>query len=164
MDGYVWQTTTAQGSVTEGAAMPEEDADFAALAARRVILAEMQRQRGKLDDPATLDRCTPWQKQQSIVTPYSSMIVLVTERQENLLEQLSELDDRYQREVEALGETSPSTQLPLSGVPEPEEWLLIGLALALAGYVWITRGAHRLHLSVNPLRIPVVDLKDNRRG
>jgi len=67
------------------------------------------------------------------------MIVLVTLQQENLLEHLSDLDDRYQREVEALGETNPATQLPLSGVPEPEEWLLIGLALLMVAYVLYTR-------------------------
>jgi len=137
VDGYMWQTLPIEGSTLEG----KDDPGFAPLAARRVILAEMQRQRAGLDDPAILDQLHALAQEQSIVTPYSSMIVLVTLRQENLLEHLSELDDRYQREVEALGETTPSTQLPLSGVPEPEEWLLIGLALAMAAYVVITRRA-----------------------
>lgn len=136
VDGYVWQTSPAKA----GAAPADHGDGFADLAARRVILSEMQRQRGELDDPETLDQLHSLAQENGIVTPYSSMIVLVTELQESLLEDLSELDDRYQREVEALGETTPATQMPLSGVPEPEEWLLIGLALALAGYVWFTRG------------------------
>jgi len=143
VDGYLWQTSPAQSGPAESAT----DDGFAALAARRVILAEMQRQRGALNDPETLDQLHVLAQQESIVTPYSSMIVLVNSQQETLLEQLSGLDDRYQREVEALGETQPATQLPLSGVPEPEEWLLIGLALALAAYVWITRGSFRLRQS-----------------
>jgi putative PEP-CTERM system integral membrane protein len=150
VDGYLWQVAPARASAAGEVATAANDAGFEALAARRVILAEMQRQRGKLGDPETLDGLHALAKEQSIVTPYSSMIVLVTERQEDLLEQLSGLDDRYQREVESLGETSPSTQLPLAGVPEPEEWLLMGLALAFAGYVWVTRGAHRLQLSATP--------------
>ena len=143
VDGYVWQTGPAQSIP----AVSSADDGFAALAARRVILAEMQRQRGKLDNPEILDQLHALAQQESIVTPYSSMIVLVNQQQETLLNRLSELDDRYQREVEALGETEPSTELPLSGVPEPEEWLLIGLAVALAVYVWITRGSFRLRLA-----------------
>jgi putative PEP-CTERM system integral membrane protein len=149
VDGYVWQTMPTEANTPES----EEDAGFAPLAARRVILAEMQRQHGKLSDPATLDQLHALAQAQSIVTPYSSMIVLVTQQQGDLLEHLSELDDRYQREVEAVGETQASTQLPLSGVPEPEEWLLIGLALALAGYVWITRSPLRLRPRSSSLRI-----------
>ena len=148
VDGYVWQTAPAETAAAERGA---EDG-FTALAARRVILAEMQRQRGKLDDPETLDQLHALAQEESIVTPYSSMIVLVNQQQESLLNQLSELDDRYQREVEALGETQPATELPLSGVPEPEEWLLIGLALALAGYVWITRGSFRMRHSSSTVR------------
>jgi putative PEP-CTERM system integral membrane protein len=136
VDGYLWQAAPHTGS---SAGANSEDPGFAPLAARRVILAEMQQQRGSLDDPATLDQFHRLAQEQSIVTPYSSMIVLVTPIQESLLENLSELDDRYQREVEGLGETTPATQLPLSGVPEPEEWLLIGLSLAMAGYVLLTR-------------------------
>jgi putative PEP-CTERM system integral membrane protein len=154
VDGYVWQTAPVQSTT------PVElvDDGFSALAARRVILAEMQRQRGKLEDPKTLDQLHALAQQQSIVTPYSSMIVLVTERQESLLKQLSSLDDRYLREVEGLGETTPATQLPLSGVPEPEEWLLIGLALVMAVYVWFTRGKLRLRQAS-----AVVQLKDHTK-
>ncbi len=164
VDGYLWQAAPAQASAAGSAPTSADEDGFAALAARRVILAEMQRQRGKLDDPATLDALHALAKEQSIVTPYSSMIVLVSDRQESLLEQLSKLDDRYQREVEALGETSASTQLPLAGVPEPEEWLLIGLALIFAGYVWVTRRAPRLRLSVSPLGVRAAHSERNRTG
>ena len=78
-----------------------------------------------------------------IVTPYSSMIVLVDLTQKYLLQSLEKLEDRYQREVEAIADTVPRSNTPLIGVPEPEEWLLIGLALAIL--LWYTlRGKVRL--------------------
>lgn len=131
VDGYLWETRLLDSRLaqTTGAVSVEEG--FAPLAARRVILAEMQRSRGDLSDLQTLDNLHSLAQGQSIVTPYSSMIVLVTQQQEELLRGLSKLDDRYQREVESLGETTPATQIPLSGVPEPEEWLLIGASLVL---------------------------------
>ena len=100
-------------------------------AARRLILAETQRQREALDQPETLDRLHALAQTYQLVSPYSSMIVLVTPSQQNLLEHLQQGADRYQREVESLADTTPSTPLPLTGVPEPQEWLLIGLAVAM---------------------------------
>jgi shikimate 5-dehydrogenase len=49
------------------------------------------------------------------------MIVLVNERQVEALEIAEQREDRYEREYEGLINTTP-----LAGVPEPEEWLLIG--------------------------------------
>ncbi len=69
----------------------------------------------------------------SIVTPYSSMIVLVNERQEKLLDELETQDDRFQREHEDVGETIPENTL-ITGVPEPEEWLLLGLVVLMLGW------------------------------
>ena len=67
-------------------------------------------------------------------TPYSSMIVLVDARQQQLLDKLANQDDRFQRELEQIGETSPVT---VTGVPEPHEWLLIGLALLILAWIVI---------------------------
>lgn len=134
IDGYVWTIQTQKPAL----AAPSSNG-FSSLAARRVILAEMQRQRAQLDDPRTLDQLHSIATGESIVTPYSSMIVLVNAEQERLLRELSKLDDRYQREVEDLGNTSPATQTPLTGVPEPEEWLLIAMALLLLAYALISR-------------------------
>lgn len=64
------------------------------------------------------------------------MIVLVDERQRRLLETLEASSDRFQREVEEVGETLPQSALSVTGVPEPEEWLL--LALAAAMLLWYT--------------------------
>jgi putative PEP-CTERM system integral membrane protein len=139
LGGYLWivqPTEQAETALPAGAQVQIHTPDdpFAALAARRLILAEMQRNRGSIDNIETLDALHTLAMEYGIVTPYSSMIVLVDWQQQNMLNNLSNLKDRYQREVEAIGETTPSTPLPLRGVPEPQEWLLIGLAVALLAY------------------------------
>ena len=93
---------------------------------------------------ANLDAIHALAVENAIVTPYSSMIVLVDAQQQAMLDRLSNLDDRYAREVEALGETTPSTPLPFAGVPEPHEWLLLGLAAAMLIYMAYTRRAKLL--------------------
>lgn len=106
--------------------------DFAALAARQFILHQMAQNRASITDLATLDALHALAIEHSIVTPYSSMIVLVTDQQQRRLDQLEEGDDRFEREFEDVGETD---QLTVTGVPEPEEWLLIGLAVAMLGWL-----------------------------
>ena len=75
----------------------------------------------------------------SIVTPLSSMIVLVNAPQELLLDKLEAQDDRFQREHEDVGETIAAP--PVAAVPEPEEWLLISLMAGLL--VWYGRSKRR---------------------
>ena len=36
--------------------------------------------------------------------------------------------------MEAIGDTTPAAQTPLTGVPEPHEWLLLILAAGLLAY------------------------------
>ncbi len=52
--------------------------------------------------------------------------------------------DRFQREFEAVGET-PDSNLTITGVPEPEEWLL--LALAAAMLAWYVHTRRRVYVS-----------------
>jgi putative PEP-CTERM system integral membrane protein len=132
VDGYLWQvvdTVNAPGD----ALLHTADSPFAPLAARRRILAEMAAQRGQITELATLDALHELALTYDIVTPYSSMIVLVNAEQRRMLEQLSAQDDRFERAFEELGNTTPPPVV--TGVPEPEEWLLIGLALAALGWV-----------------------------
>ena len=130
IDGYVWSIipTQAVGGITAAGD------DFAPLAARRLILATMRRERGKLDQLATLDRLHDIAIKNSIVTPYSSMLVLVNARQQELLDELQSQGDRFQRESEDVGQTQPPSQPSVTGVPEPEEWLLLALAVAMIGW------------------------------
>jgi putative PEP-CTERM system integral membrane protein len=144
VDGYLWTvlpTDAADAALLpdiELAVLPAED-PFAALAARRLVLAEMQRNRGSIDELETLDYLHALALNYEIVTPYSSMIVLVEYSQQYLLDKLSNLDDRYEREVEALGDTTPKAPVPLAGVPEPHEWLLMALVAVLLVYLSYTK-------------------------
>ncbi len=139
IDGYHWTTiadaSKAQAGLTQ--ALPTNDG-FAALAARRLIVSEMQRQRGSLAEAETLDQLHTIAMEYGIVTPYSSMIVLVTPEQQRLLDQLEKRDDRFQREYEEVGDTAPENPFDVTGVPEPEEWLLLALAAAMLGWYLYT--------------------------
>jgi hypothetical protein len=152
VDGYVWSvlpTDQANAALLPNIELTVHSANdpFAALAARRLILAEMQRNKGTINQLDTLDALHALATEYGIVTPYSSMIVLVEASQQQLLDKLANLEDRYQREVESLGDTAPSTPLPLAGVPEPHEWLLMGLAAGMLVYLVYTKRRQALLIS-----------------
>lgn len=150
LDGYVWIVlpTDLAGSEYPDIASQASSDGFTAIAARRYILAEMQKQRGTIKELETLDKLQALAKQNSIVTPYSSMIVLVNARQQQLLDRLSQASDRYTREYEDIKNTVPSTPTPLNGVPEPQEWLLMGLAGAILLWYAAKRGLIRLPVHI----------------
>jgi putative PEP-CTERM system integral membrane protein len=135
IDGYTWLTLPTRQ--VEGDPVAAADDDFAAFAARRLILAAMQRRQAELNQLETLDQLHAIAIEHSIVTPYSSMIVLVTQDQERRLDRLEAEGDRFQREYEEVGETNPD----LTGVPEPEEWLLLALVVGMLG--WYLRSRFR---------------------
>ncbi len=143
IDGYLWLTlpATQAEAVTELDPPTEAPLDvFAAFAARRLILAEMARQRGNLTDLAILDHLHALAIKYSLVTPYSAMIVLINERQQKMLDELEKRADRFDREYEEIGETEAENPFTVTGVPEPEEWLLLGLVMImLGGYIYTRR-------------------------
>jgi len=127
----MWTVLPADQTESLGLEPNPEESGLIAFAARRLILAEMQRYGGDLSQVSTLDNLHALAQEFSIVTPYSSMIVLVNSDQQRLLDHLAEGSDRFDREFEQLKDTVPSTTTPLTGVPEPHEWLLIGLAVIM---------------------------------
>jgi putative PEP-CTERM system integral membrane protein len=142
VDGYLWlalPTETVQAGEYAGLRADTSNQGFAALAARSLVLAEIRRNRGTISQLETLDYLHALAKEYSIVSPYSSMLVLVNIQQQELLNRLSEGKDRYDREVESIGETSPGSPIPLAGVPEPQEWLLLGLVAAMLAYIGYTK-------------------------
>lgn len=148
VDGLLWltlPTEIANARPTNEVRLLKPDHPLAAFAARRAILSEMQKNKGKLTQVATLDQLHALAKQYSIVTPYSSMIVLVNDVQRKQLDELEKKDDRFQREKETVGETTNEDNPTVTGVPEPEEWLLIGLAVSLLG--WFMRSRRRVRVS-----------------
>lgn len=146
IDGYTWSVLPTDHAEAEYSTIPATPATDAAplgngvgaLAARRLIMAEMHRQRAALDVD-TLDALHAIATEHSIVTPYSSMIVLVTDQQQKRLDDLEANDDRFEREYEQVGETMPQNPLAVTAVPEPEEWLLLILAAALLAWYAYSR-------------------------
>lgn len=140
VDGYAWFVSTTHGKPGSAAPVLIDNDGFAAFAARRVILDTMYRERANLRQLSTLDQLHALATKNNIVTPFSSMIVVVNPQQEQLLQTLEARGDRFEREVEQVGETLGQNALSVTGVPEPHEWLLIALAAAmLAGYAYKTR-------------------------
>jgi len=141
VDGYEWVTVKSDTAIPAGVEFIRHDIDdaFVPLAARRLILNEMYQHRGKIEDLGLLDYLHGIAQEYGIVTPYSSMIVLVLQNQQARLDQLEAQDNRFEREAEEMGETTPAP-MEVTGVPEPHEWLLIIIGSAILGwYAWNKR-------------------------
>ncbi|MGC4122429.1 MAG: TIGR02921 family PEP-CTERM protein [Myxococcales bacterium] len=119
--GYLWTMEAAQAATSAGD-------PFAPLAGRQLILAMGRWAQG--DALARLDAVHAVAREQRIVTPYSSMLVLVDDEQRRRLAQLEAQADRFEREVEpgTEGARSGSDLFDVSAVPEPHEWVLLSLA------------------------------------
>jgi putative PEP-CTERM system integral membrane protein len=133
-DGYAWMMAAATAETTP-------DKEFEPLAARQLVLGLSRKMGSSLEE---LDAIHAIAKTHDIVTPYSSMIVLVNERQEEALKNAESKSDRFDREVESGNEqlSKPFDPLTVSGVPEPEEWMLMGLCAI--GLIFIIRHQRRL--------------------
>lgn len=84
----------------------------------------------------------------NIVTPFSSMIVLVDDVQKKMLEDAEASDDRFERQVESGKEvlSNPHSTLEVSAVPEPEEWLLLIIVIGfLTHHLYNKRNAISRH-------------------
>jgi putative PEP-CTERM system integral membrane protein len=135
VDGYLWLTLPAAG-------LGDAALSNAPIATRRLLLTELHHMRAEPEQLETLDQLHALAVEQSIVTPLSSIIVLVTPRQEPMLNQLEARGDRFEREVEQVGDTVPANAFALTGVPEPEEWLLLALVAGMVA--WYLRSARRV--------------------
>jgi len=133
VDGYVWSyAKTPQSKKTaKSAAVAElkdtENEGFKPIAARQLITA-LSKQKSS-NQLTQLDAMHAVAKIFKVVTPYSSMIVLVNDAQREQLKRAEAKSDRFDREVESGKEelTKPNNPLNVSGVPEPEEWLLLAV-------------------------------------
>jgi putative PEP-CTERM system integral membrane protein len=131
VDGYVWsyaKTPQSEKTVKSAAVADFKDAGnegFKPIAARQLIAA-LSKERSS-NQLSQLDAMHSLAKSFKIVTPYSSMIVLVNDAQRQQLKEAEAKNDRFKREVESGKEelTKPNNPLNVSGVPEPEEWLLL---------------------------------------
>ncbi|WP_009631160.1 TIGR02921 family PEP-CTERM protein [Synechocystis sp. PCC 7509] len=97
--------------------------EFNPFAARQLI--NYLGQDRDLKEIANLDGIHQVAKASQIVTPYSSMIVLVNDQQKNDLKQAEQKSDRFKREIEDKQMPTFNNPLAVSAVPEPAEWMLI---------------------------------------
>lgn len=139
IDGYYWRAYRPGEAVNVKVDAAAADTGLQALAARRLVLDEMYRSRDTLNQLDVLDRIHAVAVQNSIITPYSSMIVLVADRQKAQLERFEGNIDRFQREAEQVGTTQIPGIFAVTGVPEPHEWLLIFVAGLFLIYVLRTK-------------------------
>ncbi|MEM8862841.1 MAG: TIGR02921 family PEP-CTERM protein, partial [Chloroflexota bacterium] len=96
VDGYEWMVLEAGQSGPANSIVHTSDSPFAKMAARQLILADMRANKGRISDVALLDSLHEIALDQAIVTPFSSMIVLVNQAQKDRLEELENQDDRFQ--------------------------------------------------------------------
>ena len=125
LDGYLWQVEALEDGATatkENGAPSKAPAEFAfeAVAARQVIRQQMP----EPTNLEALDAVHAIAKRTGIVTPYSSMLVLVDERQREALKAAEAGADRFEREVEDGSDdlSDPGNPLTVS-VPEPGQVL-----------------------------------------
>ncbi|MCA9649110.1 MAG: hypothetical protein KC501_04340, partial [Myxococcales bacterium] len=120
----------ASGEAAASPGRPAVAGDPFAPIATRALVAHLA---GQLDHQTLegLDRIHQLAVGGRVVTPWSSMIVLVDDAQRRALARASEADDRFEREAESGVEdtTTPGAPLELAATPEPEEWLLLCMVL-----------------------------------
>ena len=145
IDGYSWQVTQSTGDQSPDNLAGDNNAINAieSISARQLVyyLSGQGDQELSLQQ---LDNIHNVAKTYDIVTPYSSMIVLVNDQQREELRKAEEREDRFDREVEKGFEDLDQPFNPLessgsdiSGVPEPDFWMLlivVMLGLSLVVY------------------------------
>lgn len=138
VDGYAWfmennkplDITSLPKELEENKQSESDINWFEPLAARQLIIGL-----GKNVDVKNLgglDVIHAIAKNFKIVSPYSSMIVLVNDAQRQELKKAESQKDRFDRQVEDGKKelTKPVDAMKSSSIPEPEEWLGILVAIA----------------------------------
>jgi putative PEP-CTERM system integral membrane protein len=129
VDDYSWTVTKSDANSSSSSSNPE----LVALAARQVVSSLGSQTKNQLSIQQ-LDAIHQLAKKKSIVTPYSSMIVLVNDEQREQLKAAEARTDRFEREVETGAEQletpfNPFEATEVSGVPEPDLWILLGMVI-----------------------------------
>ena len=127
--------------VLDHQSIAHEDTAFAPLAAHLQIANAIR----QVSPPSVeqLDRLHGLARKAHIVTPYSSMLVLVNDQQKKALSAAEQQANRFERDVERGDEVlqKPSNPFSASMTPEPEEWLLLIVSLLAAAMMWRRRSA-----------------------
>ena len=128
-DGYAWFIEKKSGEEII------ED-NFAPLAAQKLVLGLSKKM--NLETLEELDAIHAIAKTYKIVTPYSSMIVLVNDEQREALRRAEAAADRFNRKVEDGKEqlTDPNNPLDAASVPEPG--MILGM-VAMGFFLFILK-------------------------
>jgi putative PEP-CTERM system integral membrane protein len=142
LDGYSWtiQPVTAANLANQATSQGTHPDTLEAIAARQLI--KQQSRALDITQVSALDGIHAIAKRTGIVTPYSSMLVLVDERQRELLRAAEAGEDRFEREVED-GQndlTNPDNPLAAS-IPEPSQ--VLGLGMAAIALIFLKRKSDR---------------------
>lgn len=147
VDNYAWFLSQAPDPTAKQA-----DTGFDAIAARQWVTQVSQSL--KPEQLKELDAVHVLAKRYNLVTPYSSMIVLVNDQQKRDLKAAEQDKDRFQREGEDKPPSAPVASAaftPFSNVsstPEPAEWLLLAILTVMLGMVYqrnATKKVESLH-------------------
>jgi putative PEP-CTERM system integral membrane protein len=136
VDGYAWSMEKVETGNT--ASIQEKETaskGFEPVAARQLVTGLSKKIEG--NQLAQLDAIHAVAKTYEIVTPYSSMIVLVNDEQREALKQAEAEKDRFERKVENGKERLTQPNNPLS-VSVPEPGMLVGL-VAIALFLMVSR-------------------------
>ncbi|MEA5593509.1 TIGR02921 family PEP-CTERM protein [Rivularia sp. UHCC 0363] len=129
VDGYAWYLGKSENNSTQ-------QTGFQQLAAKQLIRGLSKQV--KLDNLESLDAIHAIAKKYKLVSPYSSMLVLVNDEQRRLLKEAEAAKDRFDRKLESGKEdlTKPNNPLKTS-VPESSN----GLVLAGSGLLllWVVK-------------------------
>jgi putative PEP-CTERM system integral membrane protein len=142
VDNYAWFLTQTADPTAK-----QKDDGFEPIAARQWVTQVSQSL--KPTQLKELDAVHVLAKKYNLVTPYSSMIVLVNDRQKQDLKNAEQGKDRFQREGEDKQLPTPSAisatpnsnvsamqNSNVSATPEPAEWLLLAISIGLLGIVY----------------------------
>ncbi|NEP74988.1 MAG: TIGR02921 family PEP-CTERM protein [Okeania sp. SIO2G4] len=117
-DGYAWfMEKKSGGEIIED--------NFAPLAAQKLVLGLSKKM--NLETLEELDAIHAIAKTYKIVTPYSSMIVLVNDEQREALRRAEAAADRFNRKVEDGKEQLTDPNNPLENVSVPEPGMVLGM-------------------------------------
>jgi putative PEP-CTERM system integral membrane protein len=132
VDGYAWYWE----QINYNLLIPQKS-DLKEIAVRQLIL-QLSKQT-KLDNLQSLDAIHSLAKKYGIVTPYSSMLVLVNDEQRQLLKEAEAQNDRFDRQLENGKEnlTKPNNPLKVS-VPEPSGGWVLGMSV-IAVLIFVKR-------------------------
>ncbi|NEQ53038.1 MAG: TIGR02921 family PEP-CTERM protein [Leptolyngbya sp. SIO3F4] len=134
IDGYEWSVTATTADNVQSTSQTDE---FAPLAARQLILKRSHTV--DMTQLENLDAVHAIAKRTQIVTPYSSMLVLVNDRQRELLRRAEAAADRFEREVEDGQDELTDPNNPLNSVSVPEPGSIIGIGFIAGGLLLLKR-------------------------